>query len=70
LVLQSVAAATEEQRKKKEASVATTVALRSSTGVVDMPRTIKIPSPSHDITVEVPGKEGHVGSGQTSVYIT
>lgn len=60
----------QKNKEKKEASVATTVALRSSTGVVDTPRTIKIPSPSHDITVEVPGKEGHVGSGQTSVYIT
>ena len=60
----------QRQKKKEKESQVTAAAFQSPSGVVDPPRTIKIPSPSHDITVEVPGREGQVGSGQAAVYIT
>ena len=56
------------QRQKKRESATTTVGLRGS-GDTDA---IKIPSPSHDITVEVPStsQEGaHARSCQAAVYI-
>ena len=57
------------QRQKKRESATTTVGLRGSSDT----DAIKIPSPSHDITVEVPptSQEGaHTGSCQAAVYIT
>ena len=56
------------QRQKKRESATTTVGLRGSSDT----DAIKIPSPSHDITVEVPStsQEGtHARSCQAAVYI-